>query len=348
MALRAPACNRGTPCATACDTPISQDAGNALELRPDGLFVAPGDPGPAGADSIVPGPPGDPGPPGADSTVPGPQGDPGPASTYVAGDGLTESPAGTFNVGTAEASRIQVNANDIDLGTPVIANWALGVFYTKVAFDQYGRALDVQQAVPADIGAEPAFAGGTTAKYYRGDKTWQILNKNAVGLANVDNTTDATKPVSAAQAAAIAAVAAAIPATTDALTEGAFNLYFTNSRAVAALAGALSTKQTIFAPVTAASGDITPALDTSNVTVRTALAAAVTINNPTGTKIEGKEHVLRLRDNGTLRAITWDSEYRSMSVALPATTTANKTVWLFFRANAAETTMDLVSVALQP
>ena len=38
-----------------------------------------GPPGPAGADSTVPGPPGPQGEPGADSTVPGPQGEPGPA-----------------------------------------------------------------------------------------------------------------------------------------------------------------------------------------------------------------------------------------------------------------------------
>lgn len=37
---------------------------------------------------------------------------------------------------------------------------------------------------------------GTTAQYYRGDKTWQTLNKAAVGLGNVDNTTDAAKKTS--------------------------------------------------------------------------------------------------------------------------------------------------------
>lgn len=45
---------------------------------------------------------------------------------------------------------------------------------------------------------------GTTSQYYRGDKTFQTLDKNAVGLANVDNTSDANKPVSTAQATAIA------------------------------------------------------------------------------------------------------------------------------------------------
>lgn len=39
---------------------------------------------------------------------------------------------------------------------------------------------------------------GTTSQYYRGDKTWVALNKAAVGLGNVDNTSDANKPVSTA------------------------------------------------------------------------------------------------------------------------------------------------------
>jgi hypothetical protein len=55
---------------------------------------------------------------------------------------------------------------------------------------------------------ENAITATTSADYYRGDKTMQPLNKAAVGLSNVDNTSDANKPVSTAQAAADAAVQA--------------------------------------------------------------------------------------------------------------------------------------------
>jgi hypothetical protein len=41
-------------------------------------------------------------------------------------------------------------------------------------------------------------AGGTTSHYLRGDKTWQLNDKASVGLGNVDNTSDANKPVSTA------------------------------------------------------------------------------------------------------------------------------------------------------
>jgi hypothetical protein len=43
---------------------------------------------------------------------------------------------------------------------------------------------------------EPTITAGTTSQYYRGDKTFQTLDKISVGLGNVDNTSDANKPVS--------------------------------------------------------------------------------------------------------------------------------------------------------
>lgn len=58
---------------------------------------------------------------------------------------------------------------------------------------------------PATFGSgsyEPAFAAGTTAQYFRGDKSWQTLNKAAVGLSLVDNTADASKAVATAGALA--------------------------------------------------------------------------------------------------------------------------------------------------
>lgn len=45
---------------------------------------------------------------------------------------------------------------------------------------------------------EDVIAAGTAAQYWRGDKTWQTLNKASVGLGNVDNTSDANKPISTA------------------------------------------------------------------------------------------------------------------------------------------------------
>lgn len=50
---------------------------------------------------------------------------------------------------------------------------------------------------------ENFIAAGTTAQFWRGDKTWQPLDKAAVGLGNVDNTSDLNKPVSTATQTAL-------------------------------------------------------------------------------------------------------------------------------------------------
>ena len=52
-------------------------------------------------------------------------------------------------------------------------------------------------------GKEPSITAGTASQYYRGDKTFQTLDKTAVGLGNVDNTSDANKPVSTATSTAL-------------------------------------------------------------------------------------------------------------------------------------------------
>lgn len=59
---------------------------------------------------------------------------------------------------------------------------------------------DLQSALDAK---EPTITSGSTSQYYRGDKTFQTLNKTAVGLGNVDNTSDANKPISTATQTAL-------------------------------------------------------------------------------------------------------------------------------------------------
>jgi hypothetical protein len=68
-------------------------------------------------------------------------------------------------------------------------------------------------------GKEPSITAGTTAQYYRGDKTFQTLDKAAVGLSNVDNTSDANKPISTA-------TQTALNAKENTITAGTISQYF--------------------------------------------------------------------------------------------------------------------------
>lgn len=72
-------------------------------------------------------------------------------------------------------------------------------------------------------GKENTITAGTTSQYFRGDKTFQTLDKSAVGLGNVDNTSDANKPVSTATQTALNAKQNTLTLTTTG-TSGAATL----------------------------------------------------------------------------------------------------------------------------
>lgn len=96
----------------------------------------------------------------------------------------------------------------------------------------------------------------------------------------------------------------------------------------------------------ASSDDITPSTNLDMIVV-TALATDTTFNNPRGTPGHGQELLFRLKDNSTPRAITWDTQYRGIGETLPATTTAGKTQYLWFRWNSTDSMWDLVLNRLQ-
>lgn len=61
-----------------------------------------------------------------------------------------------------------------------------------------------RQTVASDFSSkENTIVAGTTAQYWRGDKTFQILDKNAVGLGSVQNISPADMPISNATQAAL-------------------------------------------------------------------------------------------------------------------------------------------------
>jgi hypothetical protein len=68
---------------------------------------------------------------------------------------------------------------------------------------QYWRGDKTWQTLPAVPASEPPISAGTVSQYWRGDKTWQAIDKTTVGLSNVDNTSDASKPISTAQQTAL-------------------------------------------------------------------------------------------------------------------------------------------------
>ncbi|WP_353168367.1 hypothetical protein, partial [Flavobacterium sp.] len=95
---------------------------------------------------------------------------------------------------TQNAVKTYVDAQQIANATPDATATVKGKI--KLTNDLGGTA-DLP-TVPGLLTKEPIIAAGTTSQYWRGDKTWQTLDKSVVGLGNVDNTADADKPVSTA------------------------------------------------------------------------------------------------------------------------------------------------------
>lgn len=83
--------------------------------------------------------------------------------------------------------------------------------------------------------------------------------------------------------------------------------------------------------------------DTTYQSCITAQAEALTIANPTGTPFNGQDLIVRVKDNGTARAITFGAQFRAIGTALPTTTTISKTLYICSLWNAADSKWDTVN-----
>jgi hypothetical protein len=127
---------------------------------------------------------------------------------------------------------------------------------------------------------EDVIAAGSTSQYWRGDKSWQTLNKAAVGLGNVDNTTDANKPVSTATQTALD-LKLNIIAGTQAGGSGTTALTFSGTDTIYGTVG------------TSKTGNITTSITSANVGVthivihKSGTAPSITAVNGTLSKLSG-------------------------------------------------------------
>jgi hypothetical protein len=107
--------------------------------------------------------------------------------------------------GTASNAQIVVGAvGPTELATNAVTTLKIADSNVTDAKIASGVAQSKITNLTTDLaGKEPTITAGSTGQYWRGDKSWQTLDKTAVGLANVDNTSDANKPVSTATQTAL-------------------------------------------------------------------------------------------------------------------------------------------------
>ena len=274
-------------------------------------------------------------------------------------DGVTSSIQTQLNA-KATSSDITTAINNLIDGAPAALN-TLNELAAAVNDDaSYASTITTALGTKAPIDS-PTFTGTVSG-----------ITKTHVGLGNVDNTTDAGKPVSTAQQTALDLKAnlsgptftgtVTLPSTTSIGDASATEIGYLdgvtssiqtqlNAKAPSSTTVTLTgtetltnkriTKRTVSITDSAAP---TPNSDTTDIYLVTALAQTATFGAPTGTPTEGQQLIIRIKDNGTARSLAWNAIYRASSdLALPTTTIVSKTVYLGFMYNSTDSKWDLLS-----
>jgi len=95
---------------------------------------------------------------------------------------------------------------------------------------------------------------------------------------------------------------------------------------------------------TASSATPTPDADANDQYNVTALAEAATFGAPSGTPVNGQKLIIRIKDNATARALSYNAIYRALGVTLPTTTVISKTIYLGMIYNEAASKWDVLAV----
>jgi len=83
--------------------------------------------------------------------------------------------------------------------------------------------------------------------------------------------------------------------------------------------------------------------ETDDAWIITALASALTIAAPYGRATNLQPLIIRIKDNGTSRALTFNAVFRAGNLALPTATTISKEMYLGFFYNEEAVKWDLVA-----
>lgn len=92
------------------------------------------------------------------------------------------------------------------------------------------------------------------------------------------------------------------------------------------------------------SNTLTPSTAT-RMFICTALTGNATIAAPSGTPADGQALIIRIKDNGTIRTLTWDAVYRAVGLTLPTATVANKMLYASLLYNSAAGKWDVIGLA---
>jgi hypothetical protein len=84
--------------------------------------------------------------------------------------------------------------------------------------------------------------------------------------------------------------------------------------------------------------------DSYDIVTITALATGLIIYNTVSAFAEGYPLMIRIKDNGTAKSLTFGSKFRGIGITLPSTTVANKTIYLGMIYNSTDDKWDVLGL----
>jgi hypothetical protein len=205
-----------------------------------------------------------------------------------------------------------------------------------------------------------ALAGAVTAGYYlRGDGTDVVMS--AIQSADIPTLNQSTTGTASNVTGTVAILnggtgqttrQAAMDALAGAVTSGQYLRGDGTDVVMSAIQAAdiptlTSTRIDPRVSTTTSTATLTPDIASFDQYNLTAQAAGLTIAAPTGTPVDGNKLIIRILDNGTARALTWNATYTVVGTTLPTTTVINKTTYVGCIYNANNTRWDVIAVATQ-
>lgn len=210
--------------------------------------------------------------------------------------------------------------------TPTTVN-ALTLASQAVGFTVAGGTTSKTLTVPLDASVSGTNTGdNTVATALTGTPSITVATVTTTGNIELGNASDTTIARSGAGVLAVEGIVIPSISSTNTLT---------NKRITARVYSAAN------------NASLTPEKDTYDIFHLTAMSAATTINNPsTTTPADGDQMRFRFLDNGTPRALTWDTAYVAKGgIALPTTTVLSKNLEVGFEYNANLTKWNLLASA---
>ena len=106
-------------------------------------------------------------------------------------------------------------------------------------------------------------------------------------------------------------------------------------------------RKTLIDPIstsTSSTATLTVDADSTDFAVITAQAEGLTIEAPTGTPVQGQKLIIRIKDDGSARSISFNAIFTAIGVTLPTTTTVSKKLYIGCIYNDSDTKWDVIAI----